>query len=74
MEFGSFSDEWDSAVTLNGGTLTSDPVEAGRPTRVWTFTMAGGALTITDASAEFDFTLAGAAPVSTTEVVVLTRN
>lgn len=74
VEFGTFSDEWDSAVTLSGSTLTSDPVEEGRPTRVWTVTLIGDVLTLTDTDSEFDFTLTGAPPVSTTEVVVLIPN
>jgi hypothetical protein len=74
VEFDTFSDEWDSATTVNGSTLTSDPVEAGRPTRVWTFTLVNGTLTMTDAASEWDFTLTDATPVSATEVVVRVRN
>jgi hypothetical protein len=74
VTLGTFSDEWDAAVTIFGSTLSSDPVEAGRPTRVWQITLVNGVLTMTDDSAEFDFTMTGAAPVSTTEVVVFIRN
>jgi len=74
VTFGTFSDEWDSAVTLSGSTVTSDPVEAGRPTRVWTITLVNGTLTMTDAASEWDFTLSDATPVSATEVVVLVPN
>ncbi len=74
VEFGTFMDEWDSALSLNGNTLTSDPVEAGRPTRTWTISLVDDVVTMTDANAEFDFTLMDAPPVSTTEVVVFVRN
>ena len=74
VEFGTFSDEWDAAVSLSGNTLTSDPVEEGRPTRVWTFTLVDGLLTMTGTDADWDFTLTGATPVSATEVIVFVRN
>ena len=74
VEFGAFSDEWDAAVTISGSALTSNPVEEGRPTRVFQFTLVGGVLTLTDANSEFDFTLADGAPVSTTEVIVFARS
>ena len=74
VDFDTVLDEWDSAATVNGATITSVPVEAGRPTRVWTFTLVNGILTLTDATSEWDFTLSGATPVSATEVVVLVRN
>lgn len=74
VDFGTFSDEWDSAVTLSGNSLTSDPVEVGRPTVVWTVTLVNDVLTLTRPDGEWDFTLTGAPPVSTTEVVVFVRN
>jgi hypothetical protein len=74
VDFGTFQDEWDSAISIAGTTLTADPVEPGRTTRVWEITLANGVLTMTDANAEFDFTLSGATPSSSTEVVVLVRN
>jgi hypothetical protein len=74
VELGTFMDEWDSAVTLSGNTLTVDPVEAGRPTRVWETALVSGVLTLTSDDGEFDFTLTGATPVSTTEVLVMVPN
>ncbi len=74
VDFGTFSDEWDAAVSLSGNTLTSDPVEEGRPTRVWTFTLVDGLLTMTDTDADWDFTLTGATPVSAIEVIVFVGN
>lgn len=74
VEFGTFSDEWDAAVSVSGSTLTSDPVESGRPTRVWLFTLVGGVLTMTRTDSEWDFTQTGATPVSTTEVIVFVRS
>ena len=72
-EFGT-SDEWDAAVTISGSTLTSNPVEEGRPTQAWQFTLVEDVLTMTDGNSEFDFTLTESAPVSTTEVIVFVRN
>jgi hypothetical protein len=69
-----FSDEWDNAVTLSGTTLTVDPVEAGRSTEVFEITLVGNVLTMTNVASEFDFTLSGATPVATTEVLVFVPN
>jgi hypothetical protein len=74
VEFGTFSDEWDAAITLSGNTLTSDPVEVGRPTVTWTVTLVNDVLTLTRTDAEWDFTLTGAQPVSTTEVIAFVPN
>jgi hypothetical protein len=74
VEFGTFSDEWDAAITLSGNTLTSDPVEVGRPTVTWTVTLVDDVLTLTRTNSEWDFTLTGATPVSTTEVIVFVPN
>lgn len=41
VDFMTFSDEWDSQVTVSGNILTSVPVEAGRDTRIWVFTLLG---------------------------------
>ena len=38
------------------------------------FTLVGSVLTVTDATAEFDFTLSGAAPVAATQVVAFNRS
>lgn len=74
VELGSFSDEWDSAVTLNGTTVTSVPAEASRRTVVSTATLVNGVLTLTDTNAVFDFTLTGATPVPVTQVSRFIRN
>jgi hypothetical protein len=71
---GTFSDEWDAAVTLNGRTVTSVPVEAGRPTTVATATLVNGVLTLTDTNATFDFTFTGATPVKATQVATFVRS
>ena len=73
FELGTFSDEWDSQMSINGTTLTMTPVETTRETRTWTFTLEGTVITLTDATSSFDFTLSDAAEVSSTEVVVLVR-
>ena len=73
VEFGTFSDEWDAQLTISGNTLRSQPVEASRGVRTWTFTLEGNVLELTDNSAEFDFTLAGGPAVSATQKVVLVR-
>lgn len=72
--FGGVSDEWDSAVSLSGNVLTTTPVEAGRPARTWTVSLANNVLTMTDSDSMWDFTLSGAPPVSTVEVIVFARN
>lgn len=74
IELGTFSDEWDSAASLQGDNIVMDPVEVGRETRVWAYTLVNGVLTVTDTDSEFDFTLSDAPPVSATEVVVFVRN
>ena len=69
------SDEWDSQMTVSGSTVTMVPAEAGRPTRMYTYSFAGpDNLTLTDTGSEFDFTLGGAAPVPATEVIRFVRN
>jgi hypothetical protein len=73
VTFGTFSDEWDAQLTLSGGTLTSQPVEASRGVRNWTFTLDGNILTLTDTNSAFDFTLSDAAEVPATVVVILVR-
>jgi len=74
VELDTFMDEWDSAVTLSGTTLTVDPVEAARSTEVFEITLVGDVLTMTNVDSEFDFTLSSATPVSTTEVLVFVPN
>ena len=73
VTFGTYSDEWDAQLTVSGNTLTSDPVEASRERRIWTFSLDGNLLTLTDANSSFDFTLSEAAGVAATEVVVFVR-
>ena len=73
VELGDFSDEWDALLTIVSDNLTSTPVETSRDVRVWTFTLVGSVLTLTDTTSEFDFTLTGVAGVPATEVVVFVR-
>ena len=73
VDFGSFSDEWDAQLTMNGSTLTSTPAEASRPVQHFTFTLVGDVLTLTNQDDAFDFTLTGASPVAVTAVTVLER-
>ena len=73
VELGTFSDEWDAQLAIDGNTLTSTPVEAVRGVRTYTFTLEGNLLTLTNANASFDFTLSDATEVSTTEVTALVR-
>jgi hypothetical protein len=73
VEWGPISDEWDAQLSISGNTLNSNPVEATREVRTWTFTLQGPILTLTDATSSFDFTLTGAAEVSATEVIVFVR-
>lgn len=73
VTLGTFSDEWDAQLAINGNTLTSTPAEAARGVRSYTFTLTGNTLTLTNSDASFDFTLTGAAGVPTTEVTVFVR-
>ena len=73
VEFGTFSDEWDAQLSISGNTVTTVPAEASRETRVFTFTLVGTVMTLTDASSSFDFTLMDAAGVSATEVIVFVK-
>lgn len=73
VTIGTFYDEWDAQLSINGNVLTSTPAEATRPVKHWTFTLVGNTLTLTDSDSEFDFTLSGGAEVPATEVVVLVR-
>jgi hypothetical protein len=73
VEFGTFSDEWDAQLSISGNTVTSVPAEASRETRVWTFTLVGTVITLTDESSSFDFTLMEGPGVSATEVVVFVK-
>lgn len=74
IEFGTFADEWDAQLTVNGSTVTSTPVEATRPTVTYAFAFVGAdRITLTNANGSFDFTLSGAPEVSTTEVTVFVR-
>ena len=73
VTIGTFSDEWDSGFSIDGNSLTTVPVEAGRPTRTFMFTLTGDALTLVNASDAFDFTLTGATPVPATMTFTATR-
>lgn len=74
LDFGDLHDEWDAQLSLDGDRLTSTPAESTRATEVATIAMEGGTVTLTDTSAEFDFTLTGAEPVPATLVIVLRPN
>jgi hypothetical protein len=73
LDWGTYQDEWDAQLTINGSTLTSTPVESTRETRTWTMTLEGSVLTLSRATSTFDFTLVGGTGVSATEVVVFVR-
>jgi hypothetical protein len=73
LDVGSFSDEWDSLLTLDGNTLTMTPAETSRPTRHYTIDVSADRLTMTSSDASFDFTLSGASGVAATEKTVLVR-
>jgi len=73
LDLGSFSDEWDSLLTLDGNALTMTPAETSRPTRHYTIDVSADRLTLTSSDASFDFTLSGATGVAATEKTVLVR-
>lgn len=73
VTIGTFSDEWDAQLSINGNVLTSTPAEATRPVIHYVFSLVGDVLTLTNSDAEFDFTLSGGAEVPATQVVVLVR-
>lgn len=73
ITLGDFSDEWDSQITVSGNTLTMDPVEAGRPTEQFTFSMNGSVLSMTNVNAEFDFTLQGGPEVPATQSLTFVK-
>lgn len=73
IEFGTLSDGWDAQLSIAGNVLTSNPAEASRSVRRWTFTLEGNGLTLEDSRSEFDFTLANRAGVSATELVTFVR-
>jgi len=73
LDLGSFSDEWDSLLTLDGNALTMTPAETSRPTRHYTIDMSADRLTMTSSDASFDFTLSGGTGVAATEKTVLVR-
>lgn len=72
VDIDTYSDEWDAQLTLNGNTLTSTPVEASRPVRVYTITLNGSTLSVTNTSDAFDFPPEDA-PVSATLEMVMER-
>jgi hypothetical protein len=73
VEFGTFADEWDAQLMVDGNMLTSTPVEASRPVRHFSFVHDGDTVTLTNTDDAFDFTLSGADPVPATMVIVLER-
>lgn len=72
VTIGTYYDEWDAQLTLNGNTLTSTPVEGSRPVQVFTITLNGNTLSATNASDAFDFPPEDS-PVSATMEIVLER-
>jgi len=74
LDIGTFSDEWDALLTLNGNVLTSVPAESSRPTRQYTVTLENGVLTLIRSNASFDFTLSGGQEVPATEKTVMIRH
>ena len=68
VEFGTYSDEWDSRVTLSGKKLRSVPAEAIRGVQEFTIELRGNTLTLTNTDDSFDFTLMNGDEVSTTSV------
>ena len=73
VTIGTFSDEWDAQLSINGNVVTATPEEATRPVRNYVFTLVGSTLTLTDSDSEFDFTLSGGDEVPATEMMVLVR-
>jgi hypothetical protein len=60
VEFGTFNDEWDALLTLNGNTLTSTPVKASRDVVNFTLMGIGDDISLTRTDSAFDFTLSDA--------------
>jgi len=73
VDVGTYQDEWDSAISLDGNKLTVDPVETGRDTNTATITLSGNVLTVTDTNVEFDFTLSGGTPDPAKVVITMQR-
>ena len=72
---GDYNDEWDAHIVLtNDHTLTSTPAEIERGVQVMEFTLENGTLTVTNANDEFDFSLAGEPPVSSSSTAVFVKN
>ena len=74
VELGTFSDEWDSKMTMDGNTITSTPAETSRGVSVSTFEYDGTTLILTNTNSSFDFTLSANPEVSATFVVHFVRN
>ena len=69
IELGTYSDSWDSRITLDGDNiLRSVPAEAARGQHEFIFELNGDKLMLKNTDAEFDFTLMDNDPVSTTSV------
>jgi hypothetical protein len=72
---GNYNDEWDAHVVITDDkTITSTPAEIERGVDVMEFSLENGTLTLTNANDEFDFSLAGETPVSSTSSAVFVRN
>lgn len=74
IDFGEFQDEWDAQGSLSGNILTMTPEEASRGVNVFLIEKQGNVITLTNSNDEFDFTLSGETPVSTTSVTVFIPN
>jgi hypothetical protein len=73
VDIGTFSDEWDAQLSLNGNTLTSTPVEAARGVQTFAIALSGSTLTMTNTASSFDFSLQNGAGVLATSVLILVR-
>ena len=74
IDFGTFQDEYDALATLNGNLLTITPAESTRKVDKAIVVKNGNTITMTNSNSEFDFSLTGATPVSSTAVTVFVPN
>jgi hypothetical protein len=74
VDFGTFHDEWDAKLTLNGNTLTSTPAEASRGVQKFTIEKTETGFTVINENTEFDFTLLGTTPVTATVIIDYIRH
>ncbi len=69
VEFGTFQDEWDAQLTIDGDILTSTPQESSRPVQTLKIEFDGDTLVTTNTNDSFDFTLSSMTPVSSTSEI-----